>query len=92
MTTINHPTQDRVESKWRVARRRTGTAMLGLAYLSSVVGFLAVFTVGSALMVLGLLFLGVSLALHSTKRRLILSTPVFALGMLGLIIIVQANV
>ncbi len=43
-------------------------------------------------MVLALLILGMSLALYSTKRRLIISIPVLALGVLGIIIIIEANI
>ena len=62
-----------------------------MACLSSALGLLTATTVGSALMLLSLLILGISLALYSTKRRLIISIPIVALGVLGIIIIVAAN-
>ncbi len=91
MMTHNEASPDRVESGWRVARRRTGAVLLGVACLSSALGLLTVVTIGSALMVLALLILGMSLALYSTKRRLLISIPSLALGVLGIIIIVGAN-
>ena len=91
MMTHNEASPDRVESGWRVVRRRTGAVLLGVACLSSALGLLTVVTIGSALMVLALLILGMSLALYSTKRRLLISIPSLALGVLGIIIIIEAN-
>ena len=91
MITHNEVSPDNQESGWRVARRRIGAVLLTMACLSSALGLLTVVTIGSALMVLALLILGMSLALYSTKRRLLISIPSLALGVLGIIIIVGAN-
>ena len=91
MSSVEQDSPRQFESRWRVARRRIGAVLLSIACLSSALGLLTVVTTGSALFVLALLILGMSLALYSTKRRLFISIPSLALGVLGIIINIEAN-
>ncbi len=91
MPSISIQPSERPATKWRTFRRRTGSVLLVVASLSSLLGLLTAPTFGSALMVLGFLIVCGAMAVCSTKRRLVLSLPSLTLGVLGLVIIIGAN-